>query len=244
MQSFYRQELRKFHAVLLSLPGSVSHLGSSSIIYSFFVLSHLFSLCLLLPLSLYLLFAFPLIFLVCVFNLLFVNYPLRNLTPSFHISQIFVVLLLCLSAVPRLTCLVLWDFYPPETFLLPLHLSRSPPPSLFSLALPSLLLSLPLFLPSVGSEQPSPRLLQSSFQDKNPALPLFSVEHTHTHTPFVDRINVLGVTGPGDRWRTVKMEQRRSLSRSRGRNIEMTRQAKTRMPHDITNGCGSTMFCA
>ncbi|KAF0039972.1 hypothetical protein F2P81_008207 [Scophthalmus maximus] len=53
----------------------------------------------------------------------------------------------------------------------------------------------------VCSEQPSPGLLQSSFQDKNPARLLL------LHTPFVDRIKVLGVTGPGDRWRTVKMKQ-------------------------------------
>lgn len=44
------------------------------------------------------------------------------------------------------------------------------------------------------------------------------------HTPFVDRINVLGVTGPGDRWRTVKREQRHSQSLtdavSRGRILK------------------------
>lgn len=205
MQSYYRQELRKFHSVgegffsvslahSFSLPGSVSRLWQR-FHYSF---QSLFAPS---TLSLFTLFVVPLIFSLCIFNF-------RSIPASVIYSCMFSCLSRpsCCSFLPYFTnfcfpfcpasprflassyhslvalSFVVVGLYPSELFFLLSFVTFAFSVALFSLSVllppPSLLLSLPLFLPSVSSEQPSPRLLQSSFQDKTRLCCCFLL-HTH-----------------------------------------------------------------
>lgn len=122
-----------------------------------------------------------------------------GLTPFLHILPIFLSFSLSVCCFPVALRLRLFISLPPAVYSALVgffsswsfhftdfsscsYLSCLPSRSLFSLclfffffALPCLLL--PLFLPSVSSEQPSPRLLQSSAQDK--ALSAAFLLHTH-----------------------------------------------------------------